>query len=158
MEKQVRKPELRKMVPELGEAAFVKMKGFKCVGRKGRNFFFDVFKEDEEKFDDLNLEYINSPYHDFDACIMSLKKVADRLAKPNGQSRMPVPDLGAAAYMKMHGFKCAGRKTRNFYFDVEDEDTEKFEMLKLEYVNSTYHDFDSAIMCMKKIGEFLAAD
>lgn len=156
MEKQVRKPEIRKVVSELGEAAFIKMKGFKCVGRKGRNFYFDVFKEDEGKFDDLNLEYINSPYHDFDACIMSLKKVAERMAKPSGMPRKSVSDLGAAAYMKMHGFQCAGRKTRNFYFEVEETDSDKFDALGFEYVNSTYHDFDSAIMCMKKIGEFLS--
>lgn len=151
MEKQV-----RKNVSDLGEAAFVKMKGYKCVGRRGKNFYFDMPKEDESKFDMLNLEYINSPYHDFDACIMSMKKVAERLAEPNGSLRKTVSDLGAAAYLKMHGFKCAGRKTRNFYFEVVEDDLEKFDVINLEYVNSTYHDFDSAIMCLKKIGEYLA--
>jgi hypothetical protein len=155
MDKQVRKLNQRE-VADLGEAAFAKMKGFRCVGRKGRSFFFDVPVGAEEKFDALNLEYINSPYHDFDACIMSMKKVADRLSEPRGQLRKAVSDLGSAAYLKMHGFKCAGRRGRNFFFEVADEDVEKFDMLNFEYVNSQYHDFDSAIMCLKKIGEYMA--
>lgn len=154
MEKQVRKV-IRRSVDDLGEAAFVRMKGFKCVGRKGRTFYFDIPEDQIDVFDTLNLEYINSPYHDFDSCIISLKKVAERLTA-TANTRKPVHDLGAAAYLKMHGFKCAGRRTRNFYFEVADEDMEKFDILNLEYVNSHYHDFDSAIMCLKKIGEYLA--
>lgn len=153
MEKQARKT-TRRSVDDLGEAAFVRMKGFKCVGRKGRSFFFDILDEEVEVFDTLNLEYINSPYHDFDSCIMSLKKVVERLSA-TANTRKPVHDLGAAAYLKMHGFKCAGRKTRNFYFEVAEEDSEKFDSLNIEYVNSHYHDFDSAIMSLKKIGEYL---
>ena len=155
MEKQVRKVS-RKPVNDLGEAAFARMKGYKCVGRKSRTFYFDVPEDSTDKFEDLNLEYINSPYHDFDACIMSLKKVIERLMEPNGMVRKTVSDLGAAAFVKMHGFKCVGRKTRNFYFEVAQEDIEKFDSLNLEYINSQYHDFDSAIMSLKKISEFLA--
>ncbi len=151
MEKQVK----RKAVEDLGEAAFARMKGYRCVGRKGRTYFFDVPEELSEKFDDLNLEYINSPYHDFDACIMSLKKVVERLLESD-MARKTVSDLGAAAFVKMHGFRCVGRKTRNFYFEVAEEDLEKFDSLNLEYINSTYHDFDSAIMSLKKISEYMA--
>jgi len=154
MEKQVKKV-VRKSVDDLGEAAYIRMKGYKCVGRKVRNFYFDVPEDQVEVFDSLNLEYINSPYHDFDSCIMSLKKVVERLS-PTANMRKPVPDLGAAAYLKMHGFKCAGRKTRNFYFEVEEEEQDKFDRLNLEYVNSYYHDFDSAIMSLKKIGDYLS--
>ena len=145
---------VRKPVDDLGEAAFARMEGFKCVGRKGRTFYFDIPEEAVETFDNLNLEYINSPYHDFDSCIMSLKKVAERLSTM-ANARKPVHDLGAAAYLKMHGFKCAGRRTRNFFFEVAEEDSDKFDMLNIEYVNSHYHDFDSAIMSLKKIGEYL---
>lgn len=146
---------LRKASDDLGEAAYVRMKGFKCVGRKGRTFYFDVTQEELETFESLNLEYINSPYHDFDACIMSLKKVSERLA-PTANTKKGISDLGAAAYLKMHGFKCAGRHHRNFYFEIADENLEKFDMLSLEYINSEYHNFDSAIMCLKKIGEYVA--
>lgn len=145
---------IRKSIDDLGEAAYVRMKGFKCVGRKTRNFYFDIFDNEIETFESMNLEYINSPYHDFDNCIMSLKKVSDRLYDSANLSK-PVQDLGAAAYLKMHGFKCSGRKNRNFYFEVADEDTEKFDLLNLEYINSKYHDFDSAIMSLKKMGDYL---
>ena len=134
MEKQAKKI-IRKPVDDLGEAAFARMKGYKCVGRKGRTFFFDVTEESVIQFEDLNLEYINSPYHDFDACIMSLKKVVERLREPSTMIRKTVSDLGAAAFVKMHGFRCAGRKTRNFYFEVADEDVEKFDSLNLEYIS-----------------------
>lgn len=154
MEKQVRKS-VRKAVDDLGEAAFARMKGYRCVGRKGRTYFFDVSDEQSELFDDLNLEYINSPYHDFDACIMSLKKVMERLLETK-MARKNVSDLGAAAFVKMHGFRCVGRKQRSFYFEVAEEDLEKFDSLNLEYINSHYHDFDSAIMSLKKISEYMA--
>jgi hypothetical protein len=77
MEKSNKKPQIKKAVSDLGVAAFVKMHGFKCAGRKGRNFFFDMNEEDIEKFESLCIEYINSPYHDFDAQIMSLKKIPE---------------------------------------------------------------------------------
>lgn len=153
MEKQVRKS-TQMEVADLGEAAFAKMKGFRCVGRKGRSFYFDVALGLEEKFESLNLEYINSPYHDFDACIMSMKKVKERLVESTGL-RKSVSDLGSAAYLKMHGFKCVGRRGRNFFFEVA-EDSEKFDILNFEYVNSSYYDFDSALMCLKKIGEYMS--
>jgi hypothetical protein len=147
---------VRRSVDDLGEAAYIRMKNYRCVGRKARSFYFDISEEEIETFESLNLEYINSPYHDFDSCIMSLKKVVERLTSTANMQK-PVPDLGAAAYLKMHGFKCAGRRGRNFYFEVAEEDLEKFDMLNLEYVNSSYHAFDSAIMCLKKIGEYLSS-
>ena len=146
---------LRKSSDDLGEAAYAKMKGFKCVGRKGRTFYFDILEEEIEVFESLNLEYINSTYHDFDACIMSLKKLTERLAN-SANLKKSINDLGTAAYLKMHGFKCAGRKHRNFYFEIADEDISKFDMLNLEYINSDYHEFDSAIMGLKKTGEYLS--
>jgi superfamily I DNA/RNA helicase len=38
---------------------------------------------------------------------------------------IPWPKAG----LKMHGFKCAGRKTRNFYFEVDENEQDKFEGL-----------------------------
>ena len=75
------------------------------------------------------------------------------------KARRSVSDLGMAAYVKLHGFKCLGRKGRNFYFEV-DEDSPRhnemsFDHLTVEYVNSPMHEFDSAIMSLKKMGEFL---
>lgn len=67
-------------------------------------------------------------------------------------------DLAMGAYCKMHGFKCIGRRGRNFYFEMNEEDVKQFEQLKLDYINSPYHDFDSEIMALKKIGEFVSTD
>lgn len=156
MEKQASKV-IRKAVDDLGEAAFARMKGYRSCGRKGRTYYFEISEDLNEKFDDINLEYINSPYHDFDSCIMALKKVKDRLLDTE-MNRKSVPDLGSAAFVKMHGFRVIGRKTRNFYFEVSNDDIEKFESLNLEYINSSYHDFDAAIMSLKKISEFMTRD
>ena len=69
--------------------------------------------------------------------------------------RRAVSDLGSAAYVKMHGFKCIGRKNRNFYFEMEETDVNQFDQLCYEYSNSPMHDFDSQIMSLKKLPEYL---
>lgn len=65
-----------------------------------------------------------------------------------------VSDLGAGAYLLMHGFKVVGRRGRDFYFEVSEADQEDFEHKKLEYLSSEFHRFDSYIMSLKKIGEY----
>lgn len=74
-----KKARIRKSVPDLGVAAYVRMHGFKCVGRKGRNFFFEMDEGQDNEFDQLCVDYSNSPMHDFDSCIMSLKKLPEYL-------------------------------------------------------------------------------
>jgi hypothetical protein len=69
--------------------------------------------------------------------------------------RKAVSDLGVAAYIKMHGFKCIGRKNRNFYFVMSETEVKQFEELKIEYGNSPFHDFDANLMSLKKLGEYL---
>lgn len=69
--------------------------------------------------------------------------------------RLAVSDLGMAAFVKMNGYKCIGRKNRNFYFEVRPGDINVFEELKIEYSNSCYHDFDSCLMALKKFPEYL---
>jgi hypothetical protein len=80
MDKKVR---IRKSVSDLGQAAYVKMHGFKCIGRKTRNFYFEMDEDQSNEFDQLSIDYANSPMHDFDSCIMSLKKLPEYLS--NGQ-------------------------------------------------------------------------
>lgn len=70
---------VRKNVSDLGQAAFVKMHGFKCAGRRGRIFAFDIDKSQESEMDSLLLEYINSSMISFDNELMALKKMADYL-------------------------------------------------------------------------------
>lgn len=66
---------IRKSTEDLGIAAYLRMHGFKVVGRKGKLFYFDIMKEEEKAFNEAVFEYPNSPYHDFDAHIMALKKL-----------------------------------------------------------------------------------
>lgn len=65
-----------------------------------------------------------------------------------------VSDLGAGAYLLMHGHKVVGRRGKDFIFEVNESEETEFEQRKLEYLSSEFHRFDSYIMSLKKIGEF----
>lgn len=65
-----------------------------------------------------------------------------------------VSDLGAGAYLLMHGHKVVGRKGKDFIFEVNENEENEFEQRKLEYLSSEFHRFDSYIMSLKKIGEY----
>ena len=69
--------------------------------------------------------------------------------------RKSVNDLGIAAYVMMHGFNVIGRKSRTIYFEVEDKDLEEFDRLSFEYLSSAHRQFDTSLMSLKKIGEYL---
>lgn len=63
-----------------------------------------------------------------------------------------VGDLGAAAYLLMHGYRVIGRQGREFIFEVSDQaEAVEFEQRKLEYLSSEFHRFDSYIMSLKKL-------
>ena len=66
---------IRKSTEDMGAAAYLRMHGFKIVGRKGKTFYFEMLREEEEAFNEATFEYPNSPYHEFDANIMALKKL-----------------------------------------------------------------------------------
>jgi len=66
---------VRKEVEDLGIAAYLRMHGFKVVGRKGRVFYFSIQPQEENEFDKSIFEYASSPFHEFDAQLMSLKKL-----------------------------------------------------------------------------------
>lgn len=65
-----------------------------------------------------------------------------------------VSDLGAGAYLLMHGYKVIGRRGREFIFEIGESEEAEFEQRKLEYLSSEFHRFDSYIMSLKKIGEY----
>lgn len=65
-----------------------------------------------------------------------------------------VSDLGAGAYLLMHGYKVIGRKGKDFIFEISDSEESDFEQRKLEYLSSEFHRFDSYIMSLKKISEY----
>lgn len=68
--------------------------------------------------------------------------------------RKKVEDLGVAAFLKMHGFKIAGRKGKDFYFDIKWEEEKEFHSHQIEYANSPFHAFDHEIMALKKLPHY----
>lgn len=141
-------------VHDLGVAAYILMQSYQLGGRREKTFIFNVDKEKLVEFEDLKTSYLFSEFHYFDHCLMGLKKLEEY---PFGiNSNKFVTDLGAAAFLLMHKFKLIGKKGRAFYFDINSKDEEKqFDELNLQYTSSEFHDFDSKLMSLKKIGEFV---
>jgi hypothetical protein len=65
-----------------------------------------------------------------------------------------VSDLGAGAYLLMHGYRVIGRRGKDFIFEISETEEVEFEQRKLEYLSSEFHRFDSYIMSLKKISEY----
>jgi len=61
-----------------------------------------------------------------------------------------VSDLGACAYLMMHGFRVSGQKDKSFLFQVSETEIRDFEDKQLEYLQSEFHRFDSCLMSLKK--------
>ena len=72
-----------------------------------------------------------------------------------GKASRHVTDLGIAAYVLMHGFKVVGKQGRSVYFEMDESEVDSFERLSLDYLSSDYHRFDSCLMSIKKIGEYM---
>ena len=64
-----------------------------------------------------------------------------------------ISDLGAAAYIMMHKYEVVGRKGKVYYFEIPDEDNDKFDKLYKQYLMGEFHRFDSCIMSLKKFAE-----
>lgn len=141
----------KKSVSDLGVAAYILMHNFKVMGRRGKDIYFQLDEENtEQKFDQLTLDYLTSEFHRFDACLMSLKKIGEYSF--DMKNNRYVTDLGAAAYILMHKYKILGKRGKAVYFEV---DTERFDEIALEYISSDFHRFDSCLMSLKKIGEYI---
>lgn len=69
-----------------------------------------------------------------------------------------VNDLGAAAYIMMHKYKVIGKKGKSICFEIDNKETEEFDKLYRDYLNSEFHRFDSCLMSLKKIGEITTDD
>ena len=145
----------QKSVSDLGAAAYILMHDFKVIGRRGKDIFFLLDdNHTAEQFDQLTLDYLSSEFHRFDACIMSLKKIGEYPFDPK-QHRF-VTDLGAAAYILMHKYKVVGKRGKAIYFEVDANSGEEFDELALQYISEDYHRFDSCLMSLKKIGEYIS--
>lgn len=145
---------ITKTVSDLGVAAYILMQGYDLLGKKEKDFHFEVDQNDERKFDELKISYLVSEFHYFDHCLMGIKKLED-FNHPI-ESRYYVTDLGAAAYLLMHKFRILGRKGKSYFFEIfSNEENDQFQDLNLQYANSEFHNFDSKLMSLKKIGSFL---
>ena len=145
---------ISKSVSDLGIAAYILMQGYDLLGKKEKEFFFEIEEEEERKFDELKINYLFSEFHYFDHCLMGIKKLEE--FKHTIESKYFVTDLGAAAYLLMHKFRILGKKGKSYYFDISsNEENNQFQELSLQYANSEFHNFDSKLMSLKKIGSFL---
>lgn len=145
----------QRSVSDLGAAAYLLMHDLKVIGRKGRDIYFLLSESmTPEQFDQITLDYLSSEFHRFDACIMSLKKIGEYSFEMKN-SRF-VTDLGAAAYILMHKYKIVGKKGKCIYFEADSETNDKFDEIALDYISSDFHRFDSCLMSLKKIGEYVS--
>lgn len=62
---------------DLGAAAYIMMHKYKVIGKKGKAICFEINNKQEEieEFEKLYRDYLNSEFHRFDSCLMSLKKI-----------------------------------------------------------------------------------
>jgi predicted secreted Zn-dependent protease len=66
-----------KKVYDLGAGAYLMMHGYKAIRRtKDKAIVFSITAADVEEFDEKQIDYLNSEYHRFDSCLMSLKKLS----------------------------------------------------------------------------------
>lgn len=146
---------VQKNVSDLGAAAYLLMHEYKVIGRRGKEIFFSLAEgQTFQQFDQITLDYLSSEFHRFDACIMSLKKIGEYAFE--AKNIRFVTDLGAAAYILMHKYRVVGKKGKAIYFEVDGDSSEKFDEIALEYISSDFHRFDSCLMSLKKIGEYVS--
>jgi hypothetical protein len=65
-----------------------------------------------------------------------------------------IRDIGIAAYLVMHEYKLRDKKDKSFLFEVVSDESKKFEDLKISYLSSEFHHFDSCLMSLKKLDEY----
>jgi hypothetical protein len=73
-------PTIKKRITDLGKAAYLMMHKHKILGRRDKAWWFEVQEgEESDMFNERCMEYLRSPYHDFDACLMACKKMDEWL-------------------------------------------------------------------------------
>jgi hypothetical protein len=156
---------IHKFVNDLGVAAWLLMHGYTVIGKKGRSIYFELSNEDEVgDFEGLILEYQPpNEFYTFDSCLMFLKKINEYMPDElDSSTHKEVSDLGVAAYLLMHeyrdnnlGVRVVGKKGKFIYFYHPEGKDEDFERLCYEYLPSQFQSYDSNLMALKKIGEYM---
>ena len=159
---------IHKYVNDLGVAAYILMHGYAVIGKKARSIYFEVESEEASKeFDRLVLEYQPpNDFYTFDSCLMFLKKINETVPESLDENiHKVVGDLGVAAYLLMHeyrpkslGVKVIGKKGKYVYFEHPEGRGEDFERLSYQYLPSQFQTYDSNLMALKKIGEYMPRD
>jgi hypothetical protein len=156
---------IHKFVNDLGVAAYILMHGYVVIGKRGRSIYFECENEDASKeFDRLVLEYQPpNDFYTFDSCLMFLKKINESVPVDiNDDTHKVVSDLGVAAYLLMQeyrpkslGVKVIGKKGKFVYFEHPEGAGDAFERLSYQYLPSQFQTYDSNLMALKKIGEYM---
>ena len=73
----------------------------------------------------------------------------------NKKIRKIINDLGIASFAKMHGFYVCGRRGKSIYFEINASDEKEFDNLCFEYLSSPFYTFDSNLMILKKMSDFV---
>lgn len=157
---------IHKFVNDLGIAAYLLMHGYVVIGKKGRSIYFECQSESESvDFDKLVLEYQPpNDFYTFDSCLMFLKKINDHEpVEINNSIHKTVSDLGVAAYLLMHEYdshsrlniKVVGKRGKYVYFEHPEGKGNEFERRSYQYLPSQFQTYDSNLMALKKIGEYM---
>lgn len=156
---------LVRFVNDLGVAAYLLMHGYTVTGKRGKSIYFECHSVQESKeFDRLVLDYQPpNEFYTFDSCLMFLKKINEYVPEEMTETNFKVVcDLGVAAYLLMQeykaksiGIKVVGKKGKNVYFWHPTGQDESFRRLSYEYLTSAYQTYDSSLMGLKKIGEYM---
>lgn len=156
---------IHKFVNDLGVAAYVLMHGYIVIGKRGRSIYFECANEQEAKeFDRLVLEYQPpNEFYTFDSCLMFLKKINEFVPDDLEEGcYKTVSDLGVAAYLLMKEYsdkalkaKVIGKKGKYVYFECPKGKEHEFDRICYQYLPSPFQTYDSNLMALKKIGEYM---
>lgn len=153
---------IHRFVNDLGVAAYLLMHGYAVIGKTEKSIYFECENEASSKeFTQLLLEYQPpNDFYIFDSCLMYLKKINELI--PPEYDKV-VSDLGVAAYLMMlecdkersMGFKMVGKKGKNVYFSHPEGCGQDFDRRSYQYLPSQFQSYDSNLMALKKIGEYM---
>ena len=166
MERDKEMPEkIHKFVNDLGVAAYILMHGYAVIGKRARSIYFECQNEqDAQEFENLIFEYQPpNEFYTFDSCLMFLKKINEYVPDELDETvTKVVSDLGVAAYLLMHeyrpnslGVRVIGKRGKYVYFSHPEGMGGDFDSLSYQYLPSAFQTYDSNLMALKKIGEYM---
>lgn len=68
---------VERRISDLGVSAYLMMHNYHPSGKKNREIVFMIDPDESKDFHQLQIDYLTSEFHRFDACIMSLKKMTE---------------------------------------------------------------------------------